>query len=72
MSWRKATHRAAAARFRVSIKFVNDMVLPRRRIGSLNPQPRGTGGGHGKLTGVVGWIERRVIGRPINRMHHAA
>jgi transposase len=28
------THRAAAAQFRVSIKFVNDMVLLKRRTGS--------------------------------------
>jgi hypothetical protein len=54
------THRAAAARFRVSIKFVNDMVLLKRRTGSLDPKPQGNGGGHGKLAGVAGWIERRI------------
>ena len=54
------THRAAAAQFRVSIKFVNDMVLLRRRTGSLDPKPQGNGGGHGKLAGVAGWIERRI------------
>jgi len=45
------THRAAAAQFRVSIKFVNDMVLLKRRTGSLDPKPQGNGGGHGKLAG---------------------
>ncbi|MFO0514801.1 MAG: hypothetical protein ACK5YF_07635 [Rhodobacterales bacterium] len=54
------THRAAAAQFRVSIKFVNDMVLLKRRTGSLDPRPQGNGGGHGKLAGVAGWIERRI------------
>ncbi|MCE2739286.1 MAG: hypothetical protein LW703_13140 [Rhodobacter sp.] len=54
------THRAAAAQFRVSIKFVNDMVLLKRRAGSLDPKPQGNGGGHGKLAGVAGWIERRI------------
>lgn len=54
------THRAAATRFRVSIKFVNDMVLLKRRTGSLDPKPQGNGGGHGKLAGVASWIERRI------------
>ena len=66
------SHRSAAAKFRVSVRFVNDMLLPRRRTGSLDPKPRGNGGGHGKLAGVAGWTERRVIGGPINHMHHAA
>ncbi len=54
------THRAAAAQFRVSIKFVNDMVLLKRSTGSLDPKPQGNGGGHGKLAGVASWIERRI------------
>ena len=55
------THRASAAQFRVSIKFVNDMVLLKRATGSLEAKPQGNGGGgHGKLSGVVGWIERRI------------
>ena len=54
------THRAAAAQFRVSIKFVNDMVLLKRMTGSLAAKPQGNGGGHGKLAGVAGWIERRI------------
>ena len=51
---------AAAAQFRVSVKFVNDMVLLKRRTGSLAAKPQGNGGGHGKLAGVAGWIERRI------------
>jgi transposase len=54
------THRSAAAQFRVSIKFVNDMVLLKRRTGLLEAKPQGNGGGHGKLAGVAGWIERRI------------
>ena len=54
------THRAAAAQFRVSIKFVNDMVLLKRATGSLQARPQGNGGGHGKLAGVADWIRRRI------------
>jgi transposase len=54
------THRAAAAQFRVSIKFVNDMVLLKRATGSLEAKQQGNGGGHGKLAGVAGWIRGRI------------
>lgn len=55
------THRAAASQFRVSIKFVNDMVRLKKATGSLEAKPQGNGGGHGKLAGVAGWIERRIF-----------
>ena len=51
---------ANAAQFRVSIKFVNDMVLLKRDTGSLEAKPQGNGGGHGKLAGVADWIGRRI------------
>jgi len=54
------THRSAAAQFRVSVKFVNDMVLLKRATGLLEAKPQGNRGGHGKLAGVAGWIERRI------------
>ena len=54
------THRAAAAHFRVSVKFVNDMVILKRRTGSLVAKPQGNGGGHGKLAGVAGWTRRPI------------
>ena len=54
------THRSAAARFRVSVKFVNDMVKLRRATGSLAPKPQGNGGGHGKLSGLKDWVARRI------------
>lgn len=53
-------HRAAARHFRVSPKFVNDLIKLRRETGSLAPRRQGNGGGHGKLAGVTRWIERRV------------
>ena len=53
-------HREAARHFRVSPKFVNDMVILQRRTGSLAAKPQGNGGGHGKLAGVAGWILRRI------------
>ena len=54
------THRAAAAHFRVSIKFVNDMVFLKRTTGSLEAKKQGNGGGHGKLAGVADWTLRRI------------
>ena len=54
------THRAATARFRVSIKFVNDMVILKRTTGSLEAKKQGNGGGHGKLAGVADWTLRRI------------
>ena len=54
------THRSAAAQFRVSVKFVNDMVLLKRATGSLQAKPQGNGGGFGKLSGVADWIARRI------------
>ena len=54
------THRATAAHFRVSIKFVNEMVKLKRTTGSLAPKKQGNGGGHGKLTVVHEWITNRL------------
>ena len=54
------SHRTAAAQFRVSVKFVNDMVLLKKATGALRAKPQGNGGGHGKLAGVADWIARRI------------
>jgi len=51
---------ANAAQFRVSIKFVNDMVILKRTTGSLEARKQGNCGGHGKLAGVADWIGRRI------------
>lgn len=56
-------HRDAARRFRVSPRFVNDLVKPRRETGVLTARRQGNGGGHGKLTGVTGWLNARVTAK---------
>jgi len=54
------TRRAAAAQFRVSVKFVNDMGILKRTTGSLAAKKQSNGGGHGKLAGVADWTLRRI------------
>ena len=56
-------HREAARHFRVSPKFVNDLLKLRCETGSLVPRPQGNGGGHGKLAGVTCWIDARVTAK---------
>jgi hypothetical protein len=46
------THRSTAARFKVSVKFVNDMVKLMKTTGGLVPKAQGNGGGHGKLSSL--------------------
>jgi len=55
------SHRAAARHFRVSPKFVNDMIKLRRATGGLAPKPQGNGGGHGKLGGLDDWGRARML-----------
>ena len=54
------THRATAARFRVSIKFVNDMVKLKQATGSLQAKPSGGRRGGGKLEPFTTFIRERV------------
>ena len=54
------THRSAAARFKVSVRFVNDMVKLMKATGGLAPKAQGNGGGHGKLSSLKDWIARRI------------
>ena len=54
------THRSTALRFRVSVKFVNDMVKLMKEAGSLAPKGQRNGGGHGKLSSLKDWIARRI------------
>lgn len=56
-------HRATARHFRVSPKFVNELVKLRRETGSLEPRRQGNGGGHGKLAAVTDWVEARVAAK---------
>lgn len=54
------THRASASRFRVSPRFVNDMVILKRGTGSLEPKPQGHGGVVGKLRDHADWVRGRM------------
>jgi transposase len=54
------THRSTAERFKVSVKFVNDMVKLKAATGGLAPKPQGNGGGRGKLSAVKDWVARRI------------
>jgi len=53
------THRAAAAHFRVSIKFVNDMVRLKRETGALAAKAQGHGG-WSKLGPYDDWARRHM------------
>ena len=57
------THRSTAERFRVSVKFVNDMVKLMKETGGLAPKAQGNGGGHGKLSSLKDWIARRIAAK---------
>lgn len=57
------THRATSAHFRVSIKFVNDMVKLKRETGSLEPKPQGRQG-HGKLASSHDWVRSKIESKP--------
>ena len=59
-------HRATAAHFRVSIKFVNDMGKLKRDTGSLEPnEPKLQGRrDHGKLVASHEWIRGKIDDKP--------
>jgi transposase len=52
-------HRSAAKRFRVSPRFVNNMVILKRETGSLNAKLQGHSG-HGKLQDHHDWMHQRI------------
>ncbi len=54
------SHRAAARHYRVSVKFVNDMVKLKRETGSLEPKPLGNNRGKGKLAPFKRWFALQV------------
>jgi transposase len=56
-------HREAARHFRVSPKFVNDMVKLRRETGGLAPKRQGNLGRAGKLRAFEGWVRARLAER---------
>lgn len=53
-------HREAARHFRVSPKFVNDMMKLRRETGGLSPKRQGHQGRAGKLRGYEDWVRERL------------
>jgi len=53
------SNRAAAGHFRVSPRFVNDMMKLKRETGSLSPRRQGHVGG-GKLNAHGGWVRQRL------------
>ena len=53
------SHREAARHFRVSPRFVNNMVILKRASGALAPARQGHLGG-GKVTGHEDWVRRRL------------
>ena len=55
-------HREAARHFRVSPKYVNDMVILKRKSGGLAPQRQGHSG-DGKLAPYDGWVRDRLAAR---------
>jgi transposase len=52
-------HREAARHFRVSPRFVNDMVILKRTTGGLAPKPRGHRA-PGKLAPYAAWVRGRI------------
>lgn len=54
------SHRDAARHFRVSPKFVNDMVKLRRETGTLLAKPQGNLGRTGQLNGLSDWVRARL------------
>ena len=53
------SHRGAARHFRVSPKFVNDMIKLRRETGALEAKRQGNPG-RGKLSGLGDWARGRL------------
>src|SRR5690606_13220191 len=64
------THRSTAARFRVLVKFVNDMVKLMKATWGLVPKAQGNGGGHSKLSSLKDWVARRIAEKPDLRECH--
>lgn len=54
------SHRSTAGHFKVSVKFVNDMMKPRREKGSLLPKVQRGRAGRGKLDPYRAWIVESV------------
>ena len=53
------SHRSAARHFRVSPRFVNELIKLRRETGCLEPRRMGNPG-RGKLNDVADWVRGRI------------
>jgi transposase len=53
-------HREAARHFRVSPRFVNELIKLRRQTGSLKPRRQGHAPGWGKLAPHAAFVRRRM------------
>ena len=56
------SHRAAGRHFRVSPRFVNELIKLRRETGGLDPRRMGNPG-RGKLNDVADWVRARIAER---------
>lgn len=54
------SHRSTATHFKVSVKFVNDMVKLKRETGSLAPRAFPGQKGRGKLEPYKNWLKERI------------
>ena len=54
------SHRAAATHFRVSPRFVNNMMILKRETGSVSAMRQGHGGAASKLKDHGAWVQRRL------------
>ncbi|MGB3834916.1 MAG: transposase [Mesorhizobium sp.] len=54
-------HREASRHFRVSPRFVNDLMKLRRETGSLAPRRQGHAPGGGKLAPHAGFVRERMV-----------
>ncbi len=54
------SHREAARHFRVSPRFVNNMVILHRETGALDARPQGRPKGGGKLGDHHDWLRQRM------------
>ena len=54
------THRAAAIHFRVSPRFVNNMVILKRETRALLPIPQGNMGKAAKMLKHIDWLNKRA------------
>ena len=64
------THREASRHFRVSPRFVNNLVILKRETGSLLPRRQGHVGG-GKLSDHGTWFRCIIAFRPSRGVEHA-